>query len=481
LGGQTISNATTEFHTYTLKWYPEKLVFSVDGVTHYTYQPSALNSDTWPYNAEQFLLLNFALLPEIDAGFVEDALEIDYVRIYQTQATEPTDIAVDKKTFDENCSINTVVGTFSTTNLDEFKTYNYSYSLVNGNGTNDVDNAKFVISGNELQTNTEIDYETQSTFRINVQTDNGNGGTYTKAFILAVNNLNDNSPELENASFSIDENSPIETIAGMVTAIDADGDLNPLTYSIISGNKNDAFVIDNTTGEFTVNQTAELDFETTPGFTLAVKVSDGTNTENATVNIRLNNLNDNLPVLEDASFTIDENSDAQTVVGTVTATDADGDLNSLTYSITAGNANDVFAIDNTTGEITVKKSSEMDYESTPEFTLTVEVSDRTNLDAAIVTIALNNLIETSIDNLQLNQLDIYPNPSNGIVTIDFSNSAHKYKRIEIINTNGQVVYTGKVKNTTTTKTIDLSGNSKGIYFIHLKTDNSTVKGKIILE
>jgi len=61
-------------------------VFSVDDVTHYTYQPEEYNSDTWPFDAEQFLLLNFAFLPETDPNFVEDALEIDYVRVYQNES-----------------------------------------------------------------------------------------------------------------------------------------------------------------------------------------------------------------------------------------------------------------------------------------------------------------------------------------------------------------------------------------------------------
>ena len=101
-GGQTISTATTEFHTYTLRWYPEKLVFSVDGVTHYTYQPNEFNSDTWPFNAEQYLLLNFAFLPEIDAGFVADTMEIDYVRVYQSNPTEPSEDQISPYTSDEN-------------------------------------------------------------------------------------------------------------------------------------------------------------------------------------------------------------------------------------------------------------------------------------------------------------------------------------------------------------------------------------------
>jgi beta-glucanase (GH16 family) len=84
LGGQIIPGASTAFHTYTLLWYPEKMVFHVDGVIHYTYEPEEINDDTWPFNAEQYLLLNFAFLPNIDPGFLLDTLEIDYVRIYQT-------------------------------------------------------------------------------------------------------------------------------------------------------------------------------------------------------------------------------------------------------------------------------------------------------------------------------------------------------------------------------------------------------------
>lgn len=87
VGGQTIPTASTEFHTYTLKWYPEKLVFSVDDVTHYTYEPEEINSSTWPFDAEQYLLLNFAFLPNIAPAFTVDTLEIDYVRIYQSAAT----------------------------------------------------------------------------------------------------------------------------------------------------------------------------------------------------------------------------------------------------------------------------------------------------------------------------------------------------------------------------------------------------------
>ncbi len=101
-GGQTIPNASTEFHTYTLEWYPDKLVFSVDGVSHYTYQPNEYNSDTWPFNAEQYLILNFAILPEIDPDFTADTFAIDYVRVYQSQTNDPIESGITPYTSDEN-------------------------------------------------------------------------------------------------------------------------------------------------------------------------------------------------------------------------------------------------------------------------------------------------------------------------------------------------------------------------------------------
>lgn len=82
-GGRNIQNASTEFHIYTLEWSATKMVFSVDGIQHYTYNPENKNIENWPYDAPQYLLFNVAILPNIAANFTESAMEIDYVRVYQ--------------------------------------------------------------------------------------------------------------------------------------------------------------------------------------------------------------------------------------------------------------------------------------------------------------------------------------------------------------------------------------------------------------
>lgn len=83
VGAQILPTYGTEFHIYSLEWTPEKLVFAVDGIKHFTYNPPVKNAETWPFDDEMYLLFNVAILPSIEAGFTSSAMEVDYVRIYQ--------------------------------------------------------------------------------------------------------------------------------------------------------------------------------------------------------------------------------------------------------------------------------------------------------------------------------------------------------------------------------------------------------------
>ena len=86
------------------------------------------------------------------------------------------------------------------------------------------------------------------------------------------------------------------------------------------------------------------------------------------------------------------------MVGTVAASDPDaGDT--LTFAITAGNTGNAFAIDSSSGQITVANATALDFEVTPSFTLTVQVQDAGGLtDTATVTINLTNVNETPTAN-----------------------------------------------------------------------------------
>ena len=86
-GSQFLDDVSTEFHIYAVEWTAEKMIFTVDGVEHYRYNPTTKNSSTWPFDANQFIILNVAMGGgfggTIDPNFVSSTMEIDYVRVYQ--------------------------------------------------------------------------------------------------------------------------------------------------------------------------------------------------------------------------------------------------------------------------------------------------------------------------------------------------------------------------------------------------------------
>lgn len=80
------SDITDNYHIYSMNWSPNQITFLLDGVAYYTYNPSVKNASTWPFDKEQYLLLNVAMggvAGNIPGTFTQASMIIDYVRIYQ--------------------------------------------------------------------------------------------------------------------------------------------------------------------------------------------------------------------------------------------------------------------------------------------------------------------------------------------------------------------------------------------------------------
>ncbi|WP_414014631.1 cadherin domain-containing protein [Limnohabitans sp.] len=103
------------------------------------------------------------------------------------------------------------------------------------------------------------------------------------------------------------------------------------------------------------------------------------------------------PTLSSKTLSLAENSVATTAVGALTATDPDGDT--LTYSIAAGNTDvdgdgkTAFAINTSTGAITVNDAGDLNFEGTKTFNLTVSASDGSLSSNATATVNLTNVNE----------------------------------------------------------------------------------------
>ena len=108
------------------------------------------------------------------------------------------------------------------------------------------------------------------------------------------------------------------------------------------------------------------------------------------------------PVISNQAFSVAENSANGTNVGTVVASDPDAGQ-TLTYSILSGNTSGAFAINASTGVLTVANSAALNFEITPSFALVVKVQDNgtgTLSSQATVTVSLTNVNEVPVINNQ---------------------------------------------------------------------------------
>ena len=203
---------------------------------------------------------------------------------------------------------------------------------------------------------------------------------------IAVNDPVNKAPTALDATVMIDENSLAGTLVTAVSATDNNGDA--LTWSIESGNSGNTFAINPATGVIHVNN-ATLDYEVAPVFVLVVRVSDGKLYHYAIITIQLNDLNEP-PVFQDAVVSIAENSPAGTPVHTMVGTDPDANA-VLIFSITSGNAADLFTIHPGNGEISVNDNEALDFEKAVSHDLEVQVTDGSFTDVSTITIHVTDV------------------------------------------------------------------------------------------
>ncbi|HUU93775.1 MAG TPA: cadherin domain-containing protein, partial [Phycisphaerae bacterium] len=111
--------------------------------------------------------------------------------------------------------------------------------------------------------------------------------------------------------------------------------------------------------------------------------------------VNLQTFGNGAPSINAATFAVDENSANGTNVGTpLPVTDPDA-VDTTAWTITGGNGAGVFAIHADTGQITVTDNSTLDFETTPQYVLTVRVTDSGGLwDEAAVTVNVGDVNET---------------------------------------------------------------------------------------
>jgi VCBS repeat-containing protein len=280
----------------------------------------------------------------------------------------PTDIALSASTVPENQPINTVVGAFSTTDVDSGDTF--TYTLVAGAGS--TDNASFNISGANLQTGAIFDFETKSSYSIRVRTTDAGGLFFEKVFTITVTNVNEAPTDIALSSNTIGENMAINTVIGTFSTTDPDAG-DTFTYSLVVG----AGDTDNASFNINTNQlrsSAIFDFETKSSYSIRVRSTDsGALNFEKIFTITIVNNNDAPTDIALSNSSVAENSAINTVVGNFSTTDQDaGDT--FAYTLVVGTGDTDNASFNINGA-QLRTSAIFDFETKSSYSIRVRSTD----------------------------------------------------------------------------------------------------------
>jgi len=87
----------------------------------------------------------------------------------------------------------------------------------------------------------------------------------------------------------------------------------------------------------------------------------------------------------------------------------------------------------------------------------------------------------SADSFEADALSIFPNPTNGLLTISVSSNTAEQIQVIVTNTIGEIIYkTMPVIASNQLFNLNLQHSPKGIYFVQLKTNNGCVVRKLVL-
>ena len=174
--------------------------------------------------------------------------------------------------------------------------------------------------------------------------------------------------------FTVPENAPAPRTIGIITAV-ANPDGDPLVYTILNGNLNQAFAV-GSNGVLTLSDGSLLDHERYPAFDLLLRVDNTRHPEaqtNLYVRVDVADVNEP-PVLAQSEFLIDlvENPPAGAWVGAVRAEDTEGPV---TYAVASGNEAGGLVLDPDSGQLRVADPAVLFANTNPRLDLAIVASD----------------------------------------------------------------------------------------------------------
>ena len=372
---------------------------------------------------------------------------------------QPSDITIDAAGIVEGAEGGTLVAVI--TGIDPNPGETLTYSIDND------PSGIFELVGNQLflKEGANIDYEESQTHSVALKVTDTAGNSFVKVFYIEVEDINE-TPTLEVVSSVTVEEDGSKVISFNAVDVDA-GD----TVHTIASAANGTVTVDGNSGEITY--TPNADFNGADTITVTTTDDDGAQVVK-TVSVTVNSVNDPVSIVTDSDAeanTVAENSANGTTVGiTASAVDLDGET--ITYSVVDGSGNEItngpFTVDATTGVVTVRDGSQLDYETASSHDIYIKASSSDGTSSTKqFTIDLTDINENS--NPVANDDNRTDQSGSTLVTEDFSGDVSAWGN-SVSSSNGKLIiqndetadktfdFGSEHANQTVTISFDLSGN-----------------------
>lgn len=243
-----------------------------DSTNSYVIVPD-VNTDYGSFYLEEKILkaneiFNYEIKKDYSIILQQNDEIIDAINIHINDINDPpSNINLSRSSVTISDINKTLVGLLSSVDEDEGETFTYSF--ISGDG--DSDNDKFLIEANELHFNPDNEF-INATYRVRIQTEDHQGITFSKSFNIKVTTINEAPTNILLSKSVIDENSPIGSVIGLLSTVDANQD-DAHTYSLVTGDldtNNESFKIEG--DQLLVSEV--FDYESKSVYTVRIQTKD---------------------------------------------------------------------------------------------------------------------------------------------------------------------------------------------------------------
>jgi PKD repeat protein len=130
----------------------------------------------------------------------------------------------------------------------------------------------------------------------------------------------------------------------------------------------------------------------------------------------------------------------------------------------------------------VEQNPQILYSTAGVFDVVLTISDGTDTQSMTMENYITVDICSDIKNNIFDKFSVYPNPNNGIFTVEFGNVLEDNVTIKVLNTLGSIVYKAEdvSLHSSYKQTIDLSDLHKGLYFLVIENYRGSTVNRIII-